>query len=62
MSSQAVVRDSAIDLIRSMPDNAGWEDIMYEIYVKQKIEKGMADSENKKVMSHENVKKMFLRK
>lgn len=59
MQAQAVIKDNAINLISSMPENVDWEDIMYEIYVKQKIEKGLEDSNNKKVTSHEKVKKMF---
>ena len=56
---QTAVTDNAINLISSMPKSATWDDIMYEIYVKQKIEKGLDDSKNGKVTSHEDVKKMF---
>jgi len=59
MQTPAAIKDNAINLISSMPENVDWEDIMYEIYVKQKIEKGLADSNNKKFTSHEKVKKMF---
>ncbi len=51
--------DNAINLLNSMPKNANWDDIMYEIYVKQKIEKGLLDSKNRNVTSHEDVKKIF---
>ncbi len=56
---QTAVKDNAINLISLMPKSATWDDIMYEIYVKQKIEKGISDSKNKKIISHEDVKKMF---
>ncbi len=52
--------DNAINLLNSMPKNANWDDIMYEIYVKQKIEKGLLDSKNRNVTSHEDVKKCLL--
>jgi hypothetical protein len=59
---QATIKRNAIDLINSMPESASWDDIMYEIYVKQKIDKGLNDIENEKLTSHENVRKMFAQK
>ena len=32
---QPAVTENAINLISSMPKSATWDDIMYEIYVKQ---------------------------
>ena len=37
-------RDDAHSLIDKMPKNATWDDLIYEIYVRQVIEKGLADS------------------
>lgn len=59
---QATIKKNAIELISSLPDNTTWDDIMYEIYVKQKIDKGLSDIENGKLTSHETVKKMFKQK
>jgi len=59
MQTQTVVIDNAVSLINSMPKSSTWDDIMYEIYVKQKMEKGLEDSKFGKVTSHEDVKKMF---
>ena len=56
---QTAVTENAITLISSMPKSATWDDIIYEIYVKQKIEKGLDDSKNGQITSHEDVKKMF---
>jgi len=36
-------RESARRIIDHLPDQATWEDIMYELSVKQKIEEGLAD-------------------
>ena len=33
-------KEAARHLIDRLPDQATWEDIMYELYVKQKIEAG----------------------
>ena len=59
MQTQTAVIDNAVNLISSMPKSSTWDDIMYEIYVKQKIERGLDDSKAEKITSHEDVKKMF---
>ena len=32
-------------LLEKLPDTATWDDLMYEIYVRQAIESGLEDSE-----------------
>jgi len=48
----ATPKDSAIQLINHVSDNATWSDIMYELYVKQKIETGLKDIEEGRTISH----------
>ena len=38
------VRDEAKDLLRDLPDQATWDDLMYRIYVRQAVESGVKDS------------------
>ena len=38
------VKQEARHLIESLPDDSTWDDLMHEIYVRQTIEAGMADS------------------
>ena len=38
------VKQEARQLIESLPENSTWDDLMHEIYVRQTIEAGMADS------------------
>jgi len=38
----APAKKSAQQLLERLPDDADWDDIMYELYVKQKIERGQA--------------------
>ena len=52
-------KDSARQLIDQLPDSATYNDIMYELYVKQKIEQGMQDSRDGKITSHEDIKKRY---
>lgn len=34
-------KQAALRLLESLPDRVGWDEIMYELYVKQKIEAGL---------------------
>jgi hypothetical protein len=38
------VKDEARRLIERLPDDATWDDLMHEIYVRQAIEAGLEDS------------------
>ena len=40
-----IQKDEAHKLIDRMPPEATWDDLMREIYVRETIEKGLADSE-----------------
>jgi hypothetical protein len=42
--AQYKIKEVAKSLIDKMPDNATWDDLMYEIYVRQAIESGLEDS------------------
>ena len=37
-------KEEAHKLVDRIPENATWDDLMYEIYVREVIEQGMADS------------------
>jgi len=39
------VKQTAHELIDELPDNAGWDDIVYRIAVRRSIEIGLAQSE-----------------
>jgi transcriptional/translational regulatory protein YebC/TACO1 len=45
----SIIKDDAHKLIDKMPDNSTWDDLIYEIYVRQVIEKGLSDSKSGKV-------------
>ena len=38
------VKEEAHNLLEKLPDNATWDDLMFEIYVRQTIEAGLEDS------------------
>jgi len=43
-------------LIDDLPEETSWDDLMYKIYVRQKIEKGLKDSEEGRVYSTDEVR------
>ena len=50
-------KQAAKQIIDHLPEQASWDDIMYELYVKQKIEEGLKDAEEGRVVSHEEAKR-----
>lgn len=54
------VKEEAEKLVRELPDDATWDDLMYRIYVRQKIEAGLRDVEEGRVASQEEVERLFL--
>ena len=42
-------------ILEQIPDNATFEDIQYHIYVREKIEKGLQDVEEKRFLSQQEV-------
>ncbi|MDT4898745.1 MAG: hypothetical protein QOH25_3822 [Acidobacteriota bacterium] len=46
-------------LIERLPDDATWDDLMHEIYVRQAIEAGLEDSRTDKLVSIEDVRSRF---
>ena len=55
-------KQQAIDMVKKLPDKATWDDIMYEIYVRKKIEAGLQAAEEGKLVPHKVVKKRFIKK
>ncbi len=53
------IKEEARRLIDKLPENSTWDDLMAEIYVRQTIEAGVADSEVGKVTSVEQVRADF---
>ena len=56
------VKDEAKTLIDKLPDDATWDDIMYEFYVRQKIEAGLQAETDGRTAPHEEVRRRFLQK
>ena len=53
------VKEEARRLVENLPEDVTWDDLMYQIYVRQTIEAGLADSEAGRVTDVEDVRKEF---
>jgi predicted transcriptional regulator len=53
------LKSRALTLVRTMPKDASWDDLMYRIYVRQKIDAGLADVRAGRVHPHESVRREF---
>jgi len=57
--SMVNVKEEAKRLIENLPEGITWDDLMREIYVRQAIEAGLADSEAGRVMDVGEVRAKF---
>jgi hypothetical protein len=53
------VREEARKLIDKLPELSTWDDLMHEIYVRQAVEAGLADSRAGKLTETSEVRKKF---
>ncbi|MDA0841005.1 MAG: hypothetical protein O3B01_09200 [Planctomycetota bacterium] len=56
----ASVKDEAMKLIQKLPESASWEDLMYQLYVKKKMNEGVKAADEDRLISHEEVKARFV--
>ena len=50
----------ARELIEQLSDDATWDDILYELYVRQQVEAGLEDAAVGRVTPHEEVRAELL--
>lgn len=53
-------KQAAQAVIDHLPDQASWDDIMYELYVKQKIEEGLKAADEGRTVPHQEAKRRLL--
>ena len=57
--NKASIKKAAARLVRDLPESASWDDLMYEILVRQKIEAGLADLNDGRKHSHQAIREEF---
>ncbi len=53
------VKKEAQDLLKALPEDATWDDLMYKIYVRQAIEAGSEDSKAGRTVDVKEVRSKF---
>jgi hypothetical protein len=54
--SPICVKTEAHQLVDRLPDDATWDDLMYEIYVRQAVDSGLRDSRESRTIPVEEVR------
>lgn len=54
------VKEEAKRLIDELPENATWDDVMYELYVKLKIARAVVAADAGDIVPHEEAKRRIL--
>jgi predicted transcriptional regulator len=55
----SVIKEEARKLIDGLPEEISWDDIIYQMYVRKKIDKGIEAADQGRIMAHEEVKEQF---
>ncbi len=58
MSAQSV-KEAAHELIDQMPDDAGWDEVVYRMAVRRSIEKALAQAEAGELIPQEEIEREF---
>lgn len=53
------IKEEARRLVDKLPDESTWDDLMYEIYVRQVVEAGLEDSKTGRTTDVGEVRKRF---
>jgi len=53
------IKKTAARLVRELPESASWDDLMYEIFVRQKIEAGLTDIRERRTSTHASIREEF---
>ena len=54
MADAPDIRPDAKRLVEQLPASASWDDLAYEIYVRQSIERGVADADAGRTVDHDS--------
>ena len=53
MAEHINIKPDARQLVESLPESATWDDLAYEVYLRQSIEIGLADAEAGRLVEHD---------
>ena len=53
------IKEKMLEVIKSQPEDASYEDILRELVFERMIQRGLEDSRENRVISHEDLKSRF---
>ena len=53
----ASIKDEAQRLVEQLPDDADWDDLLYQIYVRQSIDAGLRDCAARRLIPVDEVRR-----
>jgi len=57
MEAETTVKEEVRRSLDQLPDNCTWDDVMYKIYVRQAVERGLHDADAGKLTDVEEVRR-----
>jgi predicted transcriptional regulator len=54
MSDSPSIKPDARQLVERLPEAATWDDLAYEVFVRQSVEAGLRDADAGRLVSHED--------
>ncbi|HEV7992899.1 MAG TPA: hypothetical protein VGP25_13795 [Gemmatimonadaceae bacterium] len=54
MAEHSNIKPDARQLVERLPESATWDDLAYEVYVRQAIEQGIAQADQGQTIAHED--------
>jgi hypothetical protein len=55
------VKEQVMNLISRLPAHVTWQEILYRIHVRWKIERGTKAAEESRMLAHDEVRRLFAR-
>ena len=55
------VKQAALDMIQRMPDDTSLEDIMYQLYFRARVDRGLRELDEGQTLSHEEVRRSLVK-
>jgi predicted transcriptional regulator len=53
------VKEAVLELARQLPEECTWDEVMYRIFVRQKIDAGLKEAEEGRTILHDEVFEEF---
>ncbi len=57
----STIKNELVQLVEQLPEDATWDDVMYQLYAQGKVNLGLAENERVGVISREDFDNLFVR-